>query len=398
MTYIAPNQRNFNGLGTAPQVWRTDVADYCVVVAHDWKGLICQRFHGGDWTVLDMADITGQPLGTLLDSTDDHYRLAVAVEAQGLIHVVGNIRGTGPIQKIVSTNPHDLTSWTTDVPDVSDLILYDPPPQAMYQHFVRCANGDLLWVWSLRRHSATPGASVWPIYRKPAAGGAWQRVHAKVMSVDDTWGNSDPDWPFVRGLHVDPATGYVWMSGLWRWEIADIATSKDGWVIVSKDHGTTWESVTGAPVTLPFTEPTSKSTPGMTYTTDSIPTGYSIAVLDGVPHITSRKLGTARPEPGTHRWWWNGTSWSETTCDFSVLVTHNDTIWGVGVEPGKFPRRCRMVDQLGTQPSRGLGGYQPFMVQPSFAPGDDLVVNMPTANGPAVWQTGHRAPLIVAAA
>jgi hypothetical protein len=127
---------------------------------------------------------------------------------------------------------------------------------------------------------------------------------------------------------------------------------------------------------------------------------HDMTVLDGVPYRVARVLGTMLGVPWAHYWWWNGTAWqkSASPVPHSAVVTHNGTVWGVGVDPSVFPRRPRMVDLLGAQPSRGLGGYQPFMTQPCFAPGDDLVVNIPTAHGPAVLQTGHRAPLIVAVA
>lgn len=99
-----------NGQGTFISTWITDDYEYGILVRHDWHPIVCQRTRNpiGEWVTHDIYDTV---IG-LIEVTDSHMGISIAVDPNGKVHVSGNTHDTF-IRHIQTVNAHDITSWET---------------------------------------------------------------------------------------------------------------------------------------------------------------------------------------------------------------------------------------------------------------------------------------------
>jgi hypothetical protein len=305
----------------------------------------------GPWSTVDLTTAPGFISATT--ALDEHNCYSIAVDADGHIHISGNMHGDW-LRYAISTNPHDLSSWTAGkmlgtpgLPETASERLVSYPK--FFQH----ADGTLFFLY---RNGAS-GNGDWFLNRYDTATKTWTRV---VKLFD---GISASESAYLDNVVVT-ADGTFHISYQWRPNGGSTADTNDLSYVRSTDKGETWESVVGAEVVVPITHAGSPRVLAATGFQNSC--GLSVDT-DGHPHIVNfidegavnwqvrhhYWDGAAWVHETVTKWTTTGTAWTPRPRIISaangrtyVLVTYRyegwaGKVWAIDVTPGtpryKFP-------------------------------------------------------------
>ena len=285
---------------------------YLIVIGLDQSVLIYKRaVNSSTWgTGFDLGTIAGNPLDIPTVDPDvvglqeaSHFIFSLAVDANGFIHIVGNMHNTFPRRYVRSTNPHDITAWTDGNAFIDDSALaFD---FYTYNRFTALSDGTLLWVFhgtfggvigvSARRalFRLNPGDTDWEPF---ASDGLF-------MTCNTTAGDSDPDRAYHSVLYTD-LNDTVHFVGLWQMLSGDDETRGNVFYVRSTDRGVTWKTVNGTAITPPFTLAMTTSTSACQVYADPATVTNGFDVDENGPHIS---VGA---ETNGLRFSWSGSAWT----------------------------------------------------------------------------------------
>lgn len=308
-----------NGTNSAwPTMWRTATHEYCLVTRVDWHLLVCQRsLSGGPWTSFD---VSGTDIG-IIEVSDSHYAAVIAVDAQGYIHISGNMHQIG-MRYIRSENPNDITSWVTGVMPVNWVT--SGANYSTYQSYEVFSDGTLLWCQDQSDALTTIGRdqTMWRLGPEPGA--TWQPCvgTGEIMTTpngsDGNVANVDeiPDRAYLHHAFVD-AADVLHCVYVWRMEDSDGSSMGEQFYVRSHDKGTSWENVLGEAVTAPFTYRTTldgvSGVGAAAVTVDGNPVGGAVAggrCIDADGNFHYIVWGSGSPTGHDHIWW-NGSAWQK---------------------------------------------------------------------------------------
>lgn len=211
-------------------LWVVDDTVYVVWVDPEGTPLIARHHAGedGDWELFDLSTIPGNPLAAP-GRADPHNTYAVAVDADGYVHVAGNMHSS-PLRYIRSTEPGRIDSWTAPG------MVGDDEGAVTYPSFTALDDGTLLF--SYRDGSSTDGDLVLDTWD----GVRWART-ATVLGGDGRDAAPYPHRVVAAGdrLHLF----HMWRTG--RGVEGNAALS----YVVSDDAGRTWATRDGRTLTTP---------------------------------------------------------------------------------------------------------------------------------------------------
>jgi hypothetical protein len=256
----------------------------------------------GVWSSFDLSTITGNPLASPAE-VDGHNNLAMAVDANGYIHVSGNHHdAAGVIHYIRSTNPNDITAWSA--PGMAGGV---EETAVTYPCFFQLPDNTLLFVF--RYGGAGVGDLI--LYRYNTSTTTW----TKVTTLIDGRSSTPTVSPYWNHLAVDSAGA---LHLFWNWRT--LAGGGDA------NHNLNYMKVTGLGIgqTLSATKST-----GVTQTIPPTPSNCEVVIAipdgsgmtnttgacvdsDGHPHTVITKDDSSSFSQYVHVWH-NGTSWQQQT-------------------------------------------------------------------------------------
>lgn len=306
-----------NGTNSAwPTMWRTATYEYCLITRLDWHVLICQRpLSGGPWTT---HDVSGTDID-IVDVTDSHNAVVMAVDGQGYIHISGNMHQIG-MRYIRSENPNDISSWVTGTMPANWLT--SGADYSTYQSYEVFSDGTLLWCQDQSDALTTIGRdqTMWRL--GPGPGATWQPCvgTGEIMTTpngsDGNVGNTDeiPDRAYLQHTFVD-AADVLHCVYVWRIEDSDGGTADEHFYVRSYDKGSTWENVLGEAVAAPFTyRETLDGVNGVgaaAVTVDGSSIGGAVnggRCIDADGNFHYITWGSGSPTGHDHIWW-DGSGW-----------------------------------------------------------------------------------------
>jgi BNR repeat-containing family member len=228
---------------THDNLWTHGDEQYAVWTAPDGTPYVGRRQRGGDrWVTVNLARVPGNPLGAPTED-DLHNVYAVAVDAEGFVHVAGNMHNDA-VRYIRSVRPGDLSEWTA-------VGLPGPSAKVTYPTFVRLVDGSLLF---FHREGITGDGSV-VLHALPAGEDEW-RSRGVLLA-----GQPTEESPYLHEAVVDPATGTVHVMFSWRIKGLEggIETTNDLGYARSTDSGRTWETSEGRPLSTPISHPAAET-------------------------------------------------------------------------------------------------------------------------------------------
>ncbi len=252
-----------NGTASAwPTVWRTANYEYCLVTTVDWRLLVCQRPRTStSWTTVDVTNVAtpGTASATFgpIEVSDSHFAAALAVDAQGYIHISGNGHQQ-PMKYIKSTSPHNISSWA-QAPNPANW-LTSGANYTTYQAYEVFSDGTLIWHQD-QSDTANPVGRDQTMWRLgPNPGDTWQPcvgtgeiMTTPNLGVDNAADTDDiPDRAYLLHSFVD-LQDTLHCVYVWRMSTSTPSTMSEYFYVRSHDKGSTWENVLGEAVTAPFT-------------------------------------------------------------------------------------------------------------------------------------------------
>ena len=233
----------------------------------------------GKWSTYDLTLISGNPLFSPVPR-DGHNNLALGVDADGRLHVAGNLHDAA-LRYVRSTNPGDITAWTAPGMVGTD------ENSVTYPQFVKLPNGTLLFFY--RNGSAGNGDHF--INRYDTGADTWSRV-ARVLQGT---GFTPTESPYINQPAVsEDGTLHlfaVWRQGTLLTGTHDICHAK------STDGGVTWTSANGAALTLPLRPPGSTGGAG-----SIMP--VAVPVTAGTVGLINQTGAAVDSEGRPHAAWW----------------------------------------------------------------------------------------------
>ncbi len=252
-----------------------------------------------DATAIAALDL---PMRGQTSGTDSHYVLAIGVDEQERLHVVGNTHAQA--QNYIRSNSLTGGTWPPTWTEATKTTLYPSSTgvdRTTYNYFNRLADGTLLWCHDQQDSTSnTRGRDILGWYLPPGAGTTWQPMLGGTQTEIITSGGGTPganaDRAYCAGLTVTPA-GWVedWeerihLFGIWRTGDTDPNTQKDPfylWCRASALGGTTgWNTINADVQPMPIKWDS---------TTDNrVATSYIDELVAGVPQNTipvSRNFG-----------------------------------------------------------------------------------------------------------
>jgi hypothetical protein len=196
--------------------------------------IIGQRSYpgGGEWTTFDLSAVSGNPLDAPV-RLDAHNSIAVGIDVNGRLHVVGNHHGS-PMRYCRSTNSHDITAWeSTNKPGGAFT-------EITYPQLFRLSGGDLFVVY---REGGSGNGDDYTEKWDPVAG-TWGE-QTKVLD-----GVSSGENPYLHHVAVSDDDA-VHLAVVWR-GTSGANSNNDLCHIVSRDGCVTWEEMDGTALTLPI--------------------------------------------------------------------------------------------------------------------------------------------------
>ncbi len=231
---------NWNGNAFSPNVCTENGVQYAVWVNTAKKPVIGKRTLSngstpdGPWTTFDLSTVSGNPLGSPIGD-NFHYGPRVFVDGTGRIIVTANFHGVDAFKGVRSTNPGDISAWTTmSVPDAFN---------ASYPTVVRLSTGQTIM-----------------FMRDGSSGDADEYLYQQTDPTANTWvrgplifdGRTSDESPYLNNIAVDEARDRIHVSFTWRGSgLPD--TTNDICYAYTDDAGVTWHKSDGTAYTLPIT-------------------------------------------------------------------------------------------------------------------------------------------------
>lgn len=321
-------------------LWTTGDEQYAVWVDEQGRPIAGKRALGDDaWTTFDLSTVTGNPLAAPTAS-DNHNVYAIAVDADGYVHVAGNMHAD-PLRYVRSLRPGDVTSWTAPGMVGAD------ESSVTYPTFARRADGTLLFFY---RQGGSGQGDVLVNALDPGSG-RWRR-QAELIDGDSSRENA-----YLQHVAVDRRTGVIHVMFVWR-GTPEATTNNDLSYARSDDGGITWTTAAGEPLALPLTHATAEVALDTPVQGSGLSNSGGLEVdADGHPHAAVLLHEPGAPNSVVHVWH-DGTAWRRetvltriagrlrpavvTTSAGDVLVLHADgrragqsTVWLLDVTPGR---------------------------------------------------------------
>jgi hypothetical protein len=213
-------------------LWSTANRQYAVWVGTDGVPYAAWRVRGSQrWKVVDLAKLRGNPLAA--PTVDDlHNVYAIATDAEGGVHVAGNMH-LSPFH--YARGSADLAHWAIR-----------PAPaggrSVTYPAFTALPDGTLLF-W--RREGQAGEGRVLLDALHPGSS-TWRTLGTIIDGA--TTGES----PYLNHIAVDPRTGVLHLMFEWR-SGPTVQSTNDVGYAQSADGGRTWQTGDGTPLRLPIT-------------------------------------------------------------------------------------------------------------------------------------------------
>lgn len=277
---------------TQDSVCTTSDAQYAAWYDHAGALLVGKRTLPSEvWTTFDLGTVAGNPLVLPVD-TDSHNTVCMIVDAQGYIHVAANMHGD-VLRYVKSTNPNDITAWTA--PGMTGL----NETQMTYPRFALHPDGTLFYMY---RDGASGNGDIY--LNRKNVGGSWTQLG---MLAAGKATNENP----YESRFVISANGTLGVAFTWRPNGGDHNTNADVHFIKSTDKGATWQSVSGAAVTIPLVHVDTTALALATAATNSgIINQFGLDLdADDYPHIALTLADGATPDRNIHHLYWDGAAW-----------------------------------------------------------------------------------------
>lgn len=333
-------------------LWTAGGARYAVWVTPDGAPVVGRREAGGSgagtgagWETADLSAVPGNPLGAPTVA-DPHRVYAIAVDADGHVHVAGNMHSSR-LRYVRSTRPHDLTDWQD-----ADMIGVDEEAVS-YPVFVAGPDGSLLFFY---RDGTSAGGDLVQ-NTLPAGSDRWERTGV-VLAGRDVGAAPYPQHIVVDDrdrIHVV----HVWRTG------AGAEGNRLVSAVVSPDGGDTWRTVDGRALSAPVgLDPAAVA---LSVPDDVVVVNQGGAVADAEGHPTA--VFRVRGRDGAARPLWlvrhDGTDWhveevpgSERAVGRPALLAHDGgllVVWPTGASGGTTTVQAAAVAGSGVvEPGRTL--------------------------------------------
>jgi hypothetical protein len=213
-------------------LWSTAGYQYAVWVGTDGTPFAGRRRRGSQrWEIVNLAKLRGNPLAAPT-ADDTHNVYAIAVDAEGGVHVAGNMH-LSPLRYVRGSG--SLDRWTTGPAPARER-------SVTYPAFTALPDGTLLF-WR-REGMAGEGAVVLDALDPGAS-----RWHSLGLVLD---GRPSGESPYLNHIAVDPRSGVIHLMFEWR-SGPTVESTNDVGYTRSADRGRTWQTSAGTPLHLPIT-------------------------------------------------------------------------------------------------------------------------------------------------
>ncbi len=264
-------------------------------------------------SVISLSDIAGNPFATYTEQ-DLHCAYSIIWDSQGYLHVLGNSHGANALFYAVTTNPVDITAWSTPGmgADMAALVTANNLFLS-YPRFLNLPGGDLVFSW--RQGASGAGDVYWK--RMNINTGVWTNL---VLVLQGT--TSSPEQSAYYGRQYVQADGSS--SGIIHTFFIWVGATDGGYDNLcyarSHDGGATWHDVQENALTLPIVPQETSGTHAKIYSTSDALGSQALinacpAWVDqqGNPH-TVNLASVADAVSGVYNrqimhLWWNGTAW-----------------------------------------------------------------------------------------
>lgn len=277
---------------TAPVAFPTTQYPYA-----QWTLVLSKKtVPNGTWSHFDLSTVSGNPL-YLPVNPDPHYTCAGIIDGDGYIHVWANMHGSA-LGYVRSVNPRDMTAFTNPGMGSAEQTHWT------YPRPVRFSDGAIALI---SRNGSSGNGDTYMDYK--AAGSLAWVSRGMIVSGKANNENFYENQPFVDEDDV------LWLSGMWRPNGGGANDNRDMHCMKSANRGVSWQTVTGAALSMPLVH---SNTSARALTTAPSNSGMinqcGMCAYDGKPHIAFT-YGDARPDNPTfidvnvHHLWWTGTEW-----------------------------------------------------------------------------------------
>lgn len=279
-------------------LWSTQTEQYAVWVDADGTPFAGRRARGdGDWAVVDLSRVPGNPLGAPTED-DLHNVYVIAADSRGFIHVFGNMHND-QLRYIRSQRPGDLTAW--EIGHIGG-----PSTTVTYPQLVALPDGSLLF-W--RRHGIAGHGTI-DADLLSAGAEDWQHLG----TILD--GTATGDSPYIHRVAVD-RSARIHLMFMWR-ASGDPDTNHDVGYATSDDGGSSWTTADGRLLDLPMTKRGAETILDTAPTGSGLLNGGGLAVDgQGGPHGALLFDGPGR-EIYVHIWH-DGSRWRRQDLDGALF-------------------------------------------------------------------------------
>lgn len=266
-------------------VWTSGDATYAVWTDPDGRPHIGRREGSGSWTTTPLDAIPGNPLAA--PTVADHHNVyVVAVDADGHVHVAGNMHGDH-LRYVRSVEPGRIDGWEAATMGGGD------DRSVTYPRFVGLPDGTLLFF----RREGRSGRGDILLDRLPPGADQW--VHDGTL-ID---GAASDESAYLHHVAVDPMTGALHLGWIWR-DGRSTAGNNDVSYATSDDGGRTWTDTAGRTLVLPITHEQAEVVP-VSGGPPLANSGGLVVDGDGRPHM----VFSGRDE--LVHLWHDGTAWHQ---------------------------------------------------------------------------------------
>jgi hypothetical protein len=366
-------------------LWTSDNEQYAVWVGPDGSPFVGRRrLPDGAWTMAYLGDVAGNPLAAPTVA-DPHNVYAIAVDAEGYVHVAGNMHAD-PLRYVRSVRPGSIDEWTAAT------MVGAEESSVTYPAFIRAPDGALLFFY--RDGGSGGGDTI--LNRRAPGSGTWERA---ATLID---GRSSGENAYIQRVAVDMGRSTIHLSYVWRAD-EDPASNRDVSYARSEDGGRTWLASDGSALTLPMTHDTADivlaTDPGSLRLVNQ---GGLAVDGDGYPHAVFRTSSSAGAEGVLHVWQ-EGRAWRHEPLltDRSIggrpaVAATDGAAYLVWTERDDAQRSTLWLTKLGAGPSNDevalarlpVAGWEPTFDSVALAERKELHLLLPVTVGTDGGGTG----------